>query len=174
MPEKQNSQKTQNVLVLCTGNSARSILGEMLINRLGEGRFKGFSAGSTPTGKVNPFAIALLQDKGYEVEGLRSKSWDEFSGEGAPELDFVFTVCDNAAGEICPLWHTRPGKKQPFKAHWGIPDPANASGSDVDIRMAFETAYQQLEKRFAAFAALPFDELDETTLQHKLNAIGNL
>ena len=167
MPEKQNSQKTQNVLILCTGNSARSILGEMLVNRLGEGRFKGFSAGSTPTGKVNPFAVKLLEQKGYPIDGLRSKSWKEFSGEDAPEIHFVFTVCDNAAGETCPIWPSHPAK-----AHWGIPDPANAT--DDDILAAFKTAYEQLEKRIAAFVALPLDELDEASLKQKLDAIGKL
>jgi arsenate reductase len=161
-----------NVLILCTGNSARSILGEMLINRLGEGGFKGFSAGSTPTGKVNPFAVKLLKEKGYAVEGLRSKSWDEFSGQDAPKIDFVFTVCDNAAAETCPVWPARPGKKQPLKAHWGIPDPANVTGSDENKMVAFKTAYEQLEKRIEAFVALPLNELDETVLQQKLNDIG--
>lgn len=158
-----------NILILCTGNSARSILGECLVNRLGKGRFKGFSAGSTPTGKVNPHAIALLREKGYEVENLRSKSWDEFAGKDAPHIDFVFTVCDNAAGEVCPIW---PG--HPARAHWGIRDPADIRGSDEEIRQAFETAYAQLEKRIGAFMALPLNDLDEETLKRKLEAIGNL
>ena len=156
-----------NILILCTGNSARSILGEALVNRLGSGRFKGFSAGSTPAGKVNPFAISLLKDKGFEVDGFRSKSWDEFTGPDAPKMDFVFTVCDNAAGEVCPIWHGTP-----LQAHWGIPDPAAVKGSKEEIRHAFETAYDQLEKRIAAFMALPLDELDAETLKIKLDAIG--
>ena len=168
------SDNKKNVLILCTGNSARSILGEMLVNHLGKGRFRGLSAGSTPTGKVNPFALTLLQNKGYSIDGLRSKSWDEFSGNHAPEIDFVFTVCDNAAGETCPLWRTRPNQKQPIKAHWGIPDPASVTGSDDNIMQAFETAYQQLEKRIAAFMALPLDDLAPSVLQQKLDAIGTL
>jgi len=162
----------KNVLILCTGNSARSILGECLVNRLGQGRYKGYSAGSTPTGKVNPVAIALLKKKGYAIEGLHSKSWDEFSGPDAPIFDFVFTVCDNAAAETCPIWPVRADAKQPFKAHWGIPDPANAVGSDEEIMAAFETAYQQLEKRISAFVDLPLDQLDKAGIQQKLNNIG--
>ena len=168
------TQEPQNVLILCTGNSARSILGEMLVNRLGEGRFAGFSAGSTPTGRVNPFALRLLREKGFETEGLRSKSWDEFARDDAPEIDFVFTVCDNAAGETCPLWHTRSGRVQPIKAHWGIPDPAAAKGTDEEILAAFERAYGQLEKRISAFVALDFDALGKGQLQQKLDAIGRL
>lgn len=163
------AEGTYNVLILCTGNSARSILGESLINQLGEGRFIGFSAGSTPAGKVNPFAIRLLKEKNYPVEGLASKSWDEFAAPGAPHIDFVFTVCDNAAGEICPIW---PG--HPAQAHWGIPDPAEAEGSDEDMMQAFRTAYAQLEKRIAAFMDLPLEELDEPALKSKLDAIGRL
>jgi arsenate reductase len=143
------TDKKFNVLILCTGNSARSILGESLINRLGGGRYAGYSAGSTPTGKVNPFAIRLLAEKGYPVAGLRSKSWDEFAAPGAPHIDFVFTVCDNAAGEVCPIW---PG--HPAKAHWGIPDPAAAEGSDEARLQAFRTAYAQLEQRISAFMRL--------------------
>jgi len=157
----------KNILILCTGNSARSILGEMLVNRLGAGRYQGFSAGSTPTGKVNPFAIQLLSQKGYPTDGLRSKSWDEFGGPDAPQIDFVFTVCDNAAGETCPVW---PG--HPAKAHWGIPDPANAKGADEQILQAFGKAYEQLEQRIGAFMKLPVNELDAQTLQQKLDAIG--
>ncbi len=158
-----------NVLILCTGNSARSILGECLINRLGEGHYKGYSAGSTPTGKVNPFALKLLEEKGYNTADLRSKSWDEFSGDVAPQIDFVFTVCDNAAGEVCPIW---PG--HPAKAHWGIPDPAVADGSDKDKMQAFRTAYAQLERRIGAFMNLNLDELDDTALKAELDAIGKL
>ncbi len=161
--------RQKNVLILCTGNSARSILGEALITRLGKGRFRGFSAGSMPTGKVNPFAIRLLREKGYETSGFRSKNWDEFAAAGAPQIDFVFTVCDNAAGETCPIW---PG--HPAKAHWGIPDPAAVEGPDEDKAQAFKTAYASLEKRISAFVALPFGTLDDAGLKHELNAIGQL
>lgn len=161
--------KTFNILILCTGNSARSILGECLINRLGEGRFKGYSAGSTPTGQVNPFALKLLQEKGYDTAGQRSKSWDDFAEEGAPQIDFVFTVCDNAAGEVCPVW---PG--HPAKAHWGIPDPAAAVGSDADKMAAFRTAYDQLEQRIKAFMALDLEKLNDSALAAELTAIGKL
>lgn len=158
-----------NILILCTGNSARSILGEMLVQRIGQGRFRGYSAGSTPAGAVNPFALQLLQDKGYHIDGLRSKSWDEFAAPGAARIDFVFTVCDNAAGETCPLW---PG--HPRQAHWGIPDPAAAQGSDDDKMCAFALAYDQLERRITAFAALDLERLDETGLKTELDAIGRL
>jgi arsenate reductase (thioredoxin) len=163
------TDRQYNVLILCTGNSARSILAEQLVNRLGENRFKGFSAGSIPTGKVNPFAIRLLQEKGYPVDSLRSKSWLEFSGEKAPKIDFVFTVCDNAASETCPAW---PGR--PAKAHWGIPDPASVGGSDDEIMAAFEKAYEQLEKRIATFVALPLETLNASDLAQELNSIGKL
>lgn len=164
-----NANKVFNVLILCTGNSARSILGEALINKLGKGRLKGFSAGSTPTGKVNPFALLLLKEKGFATDGFRSKSWDEFSGENAPPIDFVFTVCDNAAGEVCPLWHGTP-----LQAHWGIPDPAAAEGSDEDKMQAFRNAYGQLEARIGAFMKLKIDELDDAALKAELDAIGKL
>ena len=136
------SEKQYNVLVLCTGNSARSILGEVLFNVLGKGRFIAHSAGSKPAGQVNPFALELLQQQGLATEGLRSKSWDEFAATGAPEFDFIFTVCDNAAGETCPVW---PGK--PATAHWGIPDPAAVAGDDAAKRAAFRKAYDQLARR---------------------------
>ncbi len=158
-----------HVLILCTGNSARSIIGESLINRLGQGRFIGHSAGSTPTGKVNSFALRLLAQKNYPVEGLRSKSWDEFAGPHAPVIDFVFTVCDNAAGEVCPIW---PG--HPMVAHWGIPDPAAVEGTDEEKLRAFSDAYDRLEARIGAFLALPFDELDDDSLRSKLGDIGRL
>lgn len=157
-----------NVLILCTGNSARSILGEAIFNRMGEGKFKAYSAGSNPTGKVNPFAIKLLDSLGYETEGYRSKSWDEFTGEGAPEFDFVVTVCDNAAGETCPVWFGKP-----IKAHWGIPDPAAATGSDAEVSLAFAEAYRQLSNRIGLFVALPFASLDQASLKRKMDDIGH-
>jgi arsenate reductase len=163
------SNRLKNVLILCTGNSARSILGEALVNRLGQGRFRGYSAGSTPTGKVNPFALRLLREKGHDTGEFRSKSWDEFAARDAPPIDYVFTVCDNAAGETCPVW---PG--QPAKAHWGLPDPAAATGSDAEIMQAFEQAYASLEKRIAAFMALPLDEPGDEKLERELAAIGRL
>lgn len=162
-----NGQKIKNVLFLCTGNSARSILAEALINQMGAGRFRGFSAGSYPTGSPNPFALKLLQNQGHPLAGLRSKSWDEFAGEEAPELHFIFTVCDNAAGEVCPIW---PGR--PVSAHWGLPDPAGVTGSDEDIMAAFEETYARLHKRLSAFLELPFDQLDEKDLKQRLDQIA--
>jgi protein-tyrosine-phosphatase len=163
------SEKILNVLFLCTGNSARSILAESLLNNLAasRGRFHAFSAGSHPAGAVNPFAIELLQKNHLPTEGLRSKSWDEFAQPGAAELDFVFTVCDNAAGEVCPVW---PG--QPMTAHWGVPDPAAVEGSDEAKRKAFFLAFNQLRNRISLFASLPFDKLDRLSLQKRLDAIG--
>lgn len=158
-----------NVLVLCTGNSARSILGEVLFNAFGRGRFRAYSAGSKPAGKVNPFALELLLKAGYSVEGLRSKNWDEFAAPGAPEIDFIFTVCDNAAGEPCPLW---PGK--PATAHWGIPDPAHVEGSDEIKREAFKKAFEQLARRIQLFMSLPIDKLDKMTLTQQLADIGKI
>jgi arsenate reductase len=160
--------KQYNVLVLCTGNSARSILGEVLFNKLGGGRFKAYSAGSKPAGQVNPAALELLQQQGCNVEGLRSKSWDEFAAPGAPEFDFIFTVCDNAAGEVCPVW---PGK--PATAHCGIPDPAHVEGDEAK-RKAFRTAYEQLARRIQLFMNLPIDKLDKLTLKEKLAEIGRI
>lgn len=162
-------EKIYRVLVVCTGNSARSILGEVLFNAYGRGRFVAYSAGSKPAGKVNPFALALLQQSGHSTEGLRSKSWDEFAGPGAPDIDFIFTVCDNAAGEICPVW---PGK--PSTAHWGIPDPAAVEGSDDVKRAAFKKTYEQLARRIQLFMSLPFDKIDKLSLQQKLADIGNI
>ena len=159
-----------NVLFLCTGNSARSIMAEAIINRIGQGKFRGFSAGSMPRGEVHPRALALLQRLNYRTEGLRSKSWEEFfraANPQAPELDFVFTVCDNAAGEVCPIW---PG--QPMTAHWGIPDPAAATGSEAEVALAFADAYRFLENRIGLFISLPMDSLDRLTLQRRLDAIG--
>ena len=139
-----------NVLFLCTGNSARSILAEAILNKVGAGKFHAFSAGSRPKGKVHPEALRLLESLHYDTRGLRSKAWTEFAAPGAPVLDFVFTVCDNAAGEACPVW---PG--QPMTAHWGIPDPAAVTGSPAEIALAFKDAYRMLERRIAVFAALP-------------------
>lgn len=159
--------KTYNVLVLCTGNSARSILGEVLFNSLGKDRFRAYSAGSKPAGQVNPFALELLQRRGHSIAGLRSKSWDEFAVPGAPQFDFIFTVCDNAAGEVCPIW---PGK--PATAHWGIPDPAGVEGDDEARRAAFKKAYEQLARRIQLFMSLPIGKLDKLVLKQKLAEIG--
>jgi arsenate reductase len=157
-----------NVLFLCTGNSARSILAESMMNALGAPRFRAFSAGSHPTGKVNPFAIELLQKNRLPVEGLRSKSWDEFAAPGAPEFDFIFTVCDNAAGETCPLWLGHPAT-----AHWGIPDPAHVEGEEAR-RAAFKKAAEQLARRIQLFLSLPIEKLDKLTLKDKLAEIGRI
>ncbi len=159
------TDKTYNVLFLCTGNSARSILAEALMNRAGEGRFRAYSAGSFPKGDVHPQALALLEELGFETEGLRSKSWDEFSQPGAPRFDFIFTVCDNAAGETCPAW---PGK--PMTAHWGIEDPAAVAGPGQ--REAFEHALHYLANRISLFLALPHDSIDEMAMERKLKEIG--
>lgn len=162
------SDRQYHVLVLCTGNSARSILAEVLFNALGKGRFIAYSAGSKPAGRVNPGALEWLQQQGYSTEGLRSKSWDEFAAAGAPELDFIFTVCDNAAGEVCPIW---PGK--PTTAHWGIPDPAHVEGDEAR-RAAFNKAAEQLARRIQLFLSLPIDKLDKLTLKEKLAEIGRI
>ena len=162
------SEKQYNVLILCTGNSARSILGEALFNNLGKGKFKAYSAGSKPAGKVNPGALEWLHQQGFSTEGLRSKSWDEFAAPGAPEFDFIFTVCDNAAGETCPIW---PGK--PATAHWGIPDPAHVEGEEAR-RAAFKKASEQLARRIQLFLSLPIDKLDKLTLKEKLAEIGRI
>jgi protein-tyrosine-phosphatase len=156
-----------NVLFLCTGNSARSIIAEAILNKIGKGAFRAYSAGSQPKGQVNPDARALLESLGYETAGLRSKSWDEFAKAGAPEFDFVFTVCDNAAAETCPVW---PG--QPMTAHWGIADPAEAKGSPAEVSMAFKEAYRLLSQRIGIFTALPLRSLDRLTLKGKLGDIG--
>lgn len=162
-------EKQYNVLVLCTGNSARSILGEVLFNALGKGKFIAHSAGSKPAGRVNPFALELLRQQGYGMEELRSKSWDEFAAPGAPEIDFIFTVCDNAAGETCPIW---PGK--PATAHWGIPDPAGVTGDDAAKRAAFRKAFEQLARRIQLFMSLPIESLDKLALKEKLAEIGRI
>jgi arsenate reductase len=156
-----------NVLILCTGNSARSILGEALVNHWGRGKFAGYSAGSSPKGQVHPIALELLEQLKFPTEGLRSKSWDEFAAPGAPKLDFVFTVCDNAAGESCPYW---PG--QPMTAHWGVEDPAAVQGTETEKWLAFRTAFRELENRIKVFTALPIRTLDRAKLQARLNEIG--
>ncbi|GJE74083.1 arsenate reductase ArsC [Methylorubrum suomiense] len=158
-----------NVLFLCTCNSARSILAEAMLNKDGQGRFRAFSAGSQLKGQPHPLALQTLQETDYFTEGLRSKSWDEFAAPGAPQLDFVFTVCDNAAGEACPLW---PG--QPVTAHWGIEDPAAADGSEIERKRAFVTAQRYLKNRITAFVALPLRSLDQVALSSKVREIGQL
>jgi protein-tyrosine-phosphatase len=158
-----------NVLFLCTGNSARSIMAEAVLNKLGAGNFHACSAGSQPKGQVHPETVRLLQGLGHDTSGLRSKSWSEFARPGAPPLDFVFTVCDNAAGEACPVW---PG--QPMTAHWGIPDPAAATGSAAEIALAFKDAYRLLHHRIGVFTALPLRSLDQFSLQDRLKEIGRM
>jgi arsenate reductase (thioredoxin) len=160
-------RKPYNVLFLCTGNSARSIMAEVILNRAGLGKFRAFSAGSQPKGAVHPYAVDLLRKLNYDVAGLRSKSWAEFSGADAPQLDFVFTVCDNAAKESCPIW---PG--QPMTAHWGVPDPAAAEGNEAEKRFAFADALRMLTNRINIFVSLPLESLDRLTLQRRLEAIG--
>ena len=158
-----------NVLFLCTGNSARSIMAEAILNRLGAGKFHAFSAGSHPKGKVHPEAIRLLHGLNYDTSGFRSKSWSEFADPGAPLMNFVFTVCDNAAGETCPVW---PG--QPMTAHWGVPDPAEVTGTPAEVALAFKDAYRMLERRISIFVSLPLRSVDQLTLQNKLREIGRL
>jgi protein-tyrosine-phosphatase len=161
--------RTYNVLFLCTGNSARSILGEAIVNdvAIGQGRFRGFSAGSHPKGAVNPYALEVLRDQRMSVDGLRSKSWDEFAGPEAPAMDFVFTVCDQAAAEACPYW---PG--QPVTAHWGLPDPAAVEGTEEEKRRAFRDAFLVLKRRIELLASLPVDTLDRLALRDRLDRIG--
>jgi protein-tyrosine-phosphatase len=161
------ADRSYNVLFLCTGNSARSVIAEAILNQVGAGRFRAYSAGSQPKGQVNPETLRLLQGLGFDISGFRSKSWSEFARPGAPALDFVFTVCDNAAGEACPVW---PG--QPMTAHWGVPDPAEATGSPAEIALAFKDAYRMLNQRIGIFAALPLRALDQLSLQRKLTEIG--
>jgi protein-tyrosine-phosphatase len=156
-----------SVLFLCTGNSARSVMSEALLNKLGAGKFHSYSAGSQPKGQVHPETIRLLQSLDYDTSGFRSKSWSEFATPGAPPLDFVFTVCDDAAGETCPVW---PG--QPMTAHWGVPDPAAAQGSAAEIAFAFKNAYRMLFQRIGIFTALPIGNLDQLSLQATLREIG--
>jgi arsenate reductase (thioredoxin) len=156
-----------NVLFLCTGNSARSILAECILNREGKGRFRAFSAGSHPKGQVHPFAIDLLKKLNHSTAGLRSKDWEEFAAPGAPAMDFVFTVCDNAANEVCPVW---PG--QPMTAHWGLPDPAAVEGTEAERHLAFADAYRMLLNRISVFTSLPMKSLDRLALQKRLDEIG--
>ncbi len=158
-----------NVLFLCTGNSARSIMAEAILNKLGAGKFRAFSAGSQPKGWLHPEVLRLLQSLGHDASHFRSKSWSEFADPGAPLLDFVFTVCDNAAGEACPVW---PG--QPMTAHWGVPDPAAAEGTPAEIALAFKDAYRMLNQRIGIFTSLPLRALDQLSLQNKLREIGRL
>jgi arsenate reductase len=156
-----------NVLFLCTGNSARSIMAECILNREGIGKFRAYSAGSMPTGRVNPHALNLLRKLNYDVSGLRSKSWDEFAAPNAPQLDFVFTVCDNAANEVCPIW---PG--QPITAHWGLPDPAAVVGTEAERAFAFDNCYRMLHQRISIFVNLPLASLNKLSLQRHLDEIG--
>jgi arsenate reductase (thioredoxin) len=170
-PDKSSSKNpangVRNVLFLCTGNSARSIIAEAILNSIGDARLRAFSAGSFPTGRVNPFALELLERKRVPIDGLRSKSWDEFARQDAPNLHFIFTVCDQAAAEVCPVW---PGK--PISAHWGVPDPAAVRGSDVEIRRAFLTTFTLLQRRVSLFASLPLAKLENPALQTMLDEIG--
>ena len=161
------THKPFNILFLCTGNSARSILAEAIMNRVGNGKFVAYSAGSHPKGEVNPHAIKLLSRMGYDTSVYRSKPWDEFSEPGAPELDFVITVCDNAAGEVCPVW---PG--QPISSHWGLPDPAEAQGSDAEVALAFAETYRLLNNRIGIFASLPIAALNRQSLKARMDEIG--
>ncbi len=163
------ADRPYNVLFLCTANSARSIIAEAILNKIGAGKFRAFSAGSHPRGQINPHALQLLQNLGYDSSRFRSKSWSEFADPGTPLLDFVFTVCDNAAGETCPVW---PG--QPMTAHWGVPDPALATGSSAEIALAFKDTYRMLNQRIGIFAALPLRSLDRLSLQKKLRDIGQM
>jgi arsenate reductase len=161
------SDRTYNVLFLCTGNSARSVIAEALMNREGRGRFRAYSAGSMPTGKVNPHTRPIVESLGFDFADFRSKSWDEFARPGAPPLDFIFTVCDNAAGEVCPIW---PG--QPMTAHWGVPDPAAVTGSEAEIAAAFAETARMLGNRIRLFLNLPIEKLDKISLQTRLREIG--
>lgn len=163
------TNRIYNVLFLCTGNSARSILAESILAREGAGRFRAFSAGSQPKGEVNPFALKVLAAMDYPAEGFRSKSWEEFAVAGAPVMDFVFTVCDSAAGEACPVW---PG--QPMTAHWGIEDPAAVEGTDIDKERAFNVAARHMKSRIGAFIALPLESIDRMALGTKLRSIGDM
>lgn len=162
-----STQKPLNVLFLCTGNSARSQMAEVILNRLGGGKFRAFSAGGKPAGYVHPMALQMLRNAHYDTSNLRSKAWEEFAGPDAPQLDFVFTVCDNAAKEVCPIW---PG--QPMTAHWGVPDPAKAEGTDAERNLAFADSLRMLSNRIGIFVSLPIDKLNKLSLQKKLDEIG--
>src|SRR5215831_21349428 len=163
------ADRPYNVLFICTGNSARSIMAEAILNKAGDGNFRAYSAGSQPKGVVHHETLRLLDSLGYDTSGFRSKSWGEFARPGAPLLDFVFTVCDNAGGEVCPVW---PG--QPMTAHWGVPDPAAVTGSPAEIALAFKDAYRLLNQRIGIFASLPLRSLDQLSLQKKLREIGQM
>ena len=163
------SDEIYNVLFLCTGNTARSILAESILRKLGAGKFNAWSAGSQPKGTVNPYALTTLEACGFPVGGLRSKSWEEFSGADAPQMDFIFTVCDNAAGETCPVW---PG--HPMTAHWGVEDPAVEDGSETEKQRAFATAFRHLKNRIELFCAIPLNRLDKLALRSRLREIGEL
>jgi arsenate reductase len=162
-----NAERTYNVLFLCTGNSARSILAESILNRRGEGRFRGYSAGSHPNGTVNPFALALLKEMNFPTEGLRSKSWDEFATPSSPHFDFIITVCDNAAGEFCPTWLGKP-----TTAHWGIPDPAAVQGTDLQKKAAFAHAFKWTNARINLFLSLPLASLNQLRIKQEMDSIG--
>ncbi|WP_373503619.1 arsenate reductase ArsC [Aestuariivirga sp.] len=161
------TEPSYTVLFLCTGNSARSIFGEAILNREGGSRFRAFSAGSQPSGRVHPYAVDLLRRLNHPVEGLRSKNWNEFASTSSPSLDFVFTVCDDAAREVCPIW---PG--QPMSAHWSVPDPVTVEGTEAERRLAYAEAYRMLKNRIAAFTSLPVASLDRLSLKNKLDEIG--
>jgi len=161
------NDKTDNVLFLCTANSARSVMAECILNRLGKGKFHAYSAGSHPRGKINPYALDILKVQNYDTSKLCSKSWDKFGRPGAPKMDFVFTVCDDAASETCPVWPS-----QPMTAHWGVPDPAMAEGSEAEMRLAFADAMRMLTQRIDIFCNLPLDSLDKLVLQSQLDKIG--
>lgn len=162
------TEQTYNVLFLCTHNSARSVMAECILNRIGGGRFRAFSAGSQPSGRINPFVRDLLAQLGHDVSGLRSKTWDEFAEPGAPQMDFIFTVCDNAAGEVCPVW---PG--QPVTAHWGFADPSSATGNDAEKAAFTADIYRQIERRLRLFTSLPIASLDKLTLKRRLKEMAN-
>jgi arsenate reductase (thioredoxin) len=166
---ERNMSERYNVLFLCTGNSARSIIAEAILNKLGAGKFRAYSAGSQPKGRVHPETVRLLKSLGYDASGCRSKSWNEFTVPGAPHFDFVFTVCDNAAAEACPIW---PG--QPMTAHWGVPDPAEASGAPAEVALAFKDAYRMLHQLIAIFTSLPLHSLGQLSLQKRLDEIGRM
>ena len=164
-----SEKRPLNVLFLCTGNSARSIMAEAILNRLGAGKFRGYSAGSDPAGQVNPLVLNILRQANYDVSKLRSKSWEEFAAPGAPKLDLVLTVCDDAANELCPVW---PGR--PISAHWGLPDPVKAQGTEAERNLAFADTMRMLTQRIDIFVNLPFDHLSTLSLQHELDAIGRM